>query len=303
MKTQRWSALAVLAALMPSGTSVDAAGEGQPPQLTPLDDVVVYAIDGDAYELVRYTFDTDAYIRIGVITDQNGNVVTDIEGLAMIPQGPFKGLYGTANFYGVLPARLVKISPLDATAHVYSAGIGFDNVEGLVAAKDPVTSAWSLIGATPSPGLITIDPGTGAGSLLMATTGRYRGLSLDPDGTLYGIAEDDLYRIDRNTGAEAEVEDLTDDARYGALEHAFGDFEPRIKVPSVGGQNVVPDSWTEDGIMFAFNISDNRLQIVNPNNGSLVNWSCSLQDIDCEGLAFTTKLKDPYEGIVGAAFD
>ncbi len=303
METKRWSALAALAALMPSGTSVHAAGAGEPPQLTAIDEVVVYAIDADAFELVRYNFGTDTLVRVGVVTDQNGNVVTDIEGLAMIPHGPFKGLYGTANFYGILPPRLVRINPLDAAARLCPLDIGFNEIEGLVAVQDPVTSAWSLIGASASPGLITIDPGSGAGSVLMATEKRYRGLSLAPDGTLYGVAADELYTIDRNTGVETEVGEISDDATYGALEHAFGDFEPRIKVPSSGGQDVVPDSWTTDGIMFAFNVTDNRLQIVNPGNGQSVNWSCSLEDIDCQGLAFTTRLKDPYEGIVSAAFD
>jgi len=303
MKTQRWSALAALAALMPSPASVEAAGEGQPPQLTSIDQLVVYAVDADAYELLRYNFDTDAYARVGVITDQNGNVVTDIEGLAMVPRGPFKGLYGTANFYGILPSRLVRISQLDATAFLYPAGIGFSNVEGLVAAEDPDTSAWSLIGAAKSPGLITIDPETGAGSLLMATEERYRGLTLSPDGTLYGIAGDELYTIDLDTGEEDEVEHLADDASYGALEHAFGDFEPRIKVPSSGGSPVVPDSWTQGGIMFAFNVSDNRLEIVNPGDGNRINWACSLASIDCQGLAFTTRLRDPYWSIVQGSVD
>ena len=302
MRTRHWSALAALAALIPSGTSVEAAGQGEPPQLTPIDQLVVYAIDADAYELLRYNFDTDAYVRVGVVTDQNGNVVTDIEGLAMIPSGPFKGLYGTANFYGILPPRLVKISALDATAHLYPAGIGFDDVEGLVAVEDPVTFAWSLIGASASPGLITIDPGSGSGSVLMATEQRYRGLSLAPDGTRYGVAEDVLFKIDRNTGQAVAVGEISDDATYGALEHAFGDFEPRIKVPS-GGPTVVPDSWTSGGIMFAFNVTDNRLQIVNPDNGNSVEWACSLQSIDCQGLAFTTRMRDPYWSIIAGAVD
>ncbi len=303
MKTQRWSALAALAALMPSPTSVQGAGQGQPPQLTPIDQLVVYAIDAHAFELLRYNFDTDVYVRVGVVTDQNGNVVSDIDSLAMIPHGPFKGLYGTANFYGILPSRLVKISQLDATAFLYPAGIGFRNVEGLVAAEDPDTSVWSLIGASRWSGLITIDPGTGAGSLLMTTEESYRGLSLAPDGTLYGVAGDELYTIDLETGEEDEVEDLTDDARYGALEHAFGDFEPRIKVPSGGGNPVVPDSWTQGGIMFAFNVSDNRLEIVNPGNGKRITWACSLASIDCQGLAFTTRLRDPYWSIVKGSTD
>lgn len=303
MMSRRWSALAMMTALMPSGGAVEAAGQGQPPQLTPIGDVVVYAVDTDAYELLRYNFDTDLFSRVGVVTDQNGNVVTDIQGLAMIPHGPDRGLYGTANFHGVLPPRLVKINPLDATARLYAAGIGFDSVEGLVAAEDADTSAWSLIGASATPGLITIDPATGTGSVLMATDRHYRGLALDPDGTLYGVSGDELWTIDRATGDEDRVGTITDDAIYGALEHAFGDLDPRIKVPSSGGQAVVPDSWTMDGIMFAFNVTDRRLQVINPSKGDPIAWPCSLQSVACEGLAFTTRNQDPYQSILGAAVD
>ena len=133
MKTRRWSALPALAAFMPADTSVHAAGQGQPPQRTAIDEFVVYAIDADEYELVRHNF-------------------------------------GTANDDGVSPARLVKISPLDATVQVHCLG-------------------------------------------------------------------------------------------------------------------------------------DNTLQIFNPSNPGSVNWPCSLQEIDREGLAFTTRLKDLYDGIVIAVFD
>lgn len=302
MKTTCRPALAALAVLLPAESPVQAAGQGQPPHLTPIGEVVVYAVDADSYELIRYNFDTDAYIRVGVITDQNGNVVTDIAGLALIPHGPQRGLYGTANFHGVLPPRLVKINPLDATARLYPAGVGFGSVQGLVAAQDAGTSAWSLLGATADPGLITIDPTTGAGTMLTATAEPYRGLALDFAGTLYGVSGDALWTIDRATGDEDEVGEITDDATFGALEHAFGDFEPRIKVPS-GGHAVVPDSWTADGIMFAYDVTEKKLRIINPHNAHNVDWACTLEAVDCEGLAFTTRLRDPYEAILGAAGD
>ena len=94
-----WIAAGAIVALTPRPTALHAAGGGDPPQLTVIDEVIMYGIDADTYELLRYNFDTDEFIRIGVVTDQNGNVVTDVEGLAMIPHGPHKGLYGTANFY------------------------------------------------------------------------------------------------------------------------------------------------------------------------------------------------------------
>ncbi len=46
---------------------------------TAIEEVVMYGIDADTYELLRYTFDTDEYVSIGVVTDENGNVVVDVE--------------------------------------------------------------------------------------------------------------------------------------------------------------------------------------------------------------------------------
>ena len=100
---------------------------------TAIEEVVMYGIDADTYELLRYTFANDEYVRIGVVTDQNGNVVLDMESLAFIPNGPDKGIYGTANWYESKPTRLVKINPLDATGYVYPNQIGFAKGEGLAA--------------------------------------------------------------------------------------------------------------------------------------------------------------------------
>jgi hypothetical protein len=100
--------------------------------VTVLDEVVMYAIDSGTHELVRYEFETDTFSRIGVVSDRFGNVVTDIEGLAFVRHGPFKGLYAAANYYESQPSRLVKISPLDAMATPLPLTIGFGRIEGLV---------------------------------------------------------------------------------------------------------------------------------------------------------------------------
>ena len=156
------------------------AGEGDPPHLTQIEEVIMYGIDAGTHELLRYEFSTDAYMPIGVVKDQNDNVVTDIEGLALIPHGPHKGLYGTANYYEQWPSKLVKISGLDAKGQVYPANIGFEKVEGLVAVQNPDTLQWSLLGVAknPNPSLIRIDPATGTGSLIMETDNRYLGLAI-----------------------------------------------------------------------------------------------------------------------------
>lgn len=302
MVTDRQSAIIALAALLLPRATAHGAGEGNPPQLTDIDQVVMYAIDADTHELLRYDFGADEYARIGVVRSPGGIVVPNIESLAMIPRGPHKGLYAVANYHGILSARLVMISVLDATARPAPALIGFENVEGLVAVEDPDTSQWRLIGSAGSPGLISIEPDSGAGSLLLATTNRYRGLTLAPDGTLYGITNNALWTIDRDTGVETEVTEMDLDARYEALEHAFGDSSPRIKVPS-SGATVVPDAWTMGGILFGYDVEQRRLVIINPVDGTMVPWATSLPPLHIEGLAFTTTARDIIASIVAGAID
>ncbi len=282
------------------------AGGGDPPQLTQIEEVVMYGIDADTHELLRYSFGTDEFLRIGVVTDSNQDAITDIEGLALIPHGPHKGLYGTANFSLASPSRLVRINPLDATATVCPQDVGFDKVEGLVAAQDPATFEWSLLGAArqPQTSLITIDPVTGAGTLVMETANRYQGLALAPDGTLYGAVKDpaELWTIDLDSTTESLEGTIDGYTTVEALEYAFGDGEERIKVP-LTGENVVPDSWTMAGILFGFADDEDALLIINADNGNAVEWDCSFRTIDCEGLVFTTDLRDPFGPIVASACD
>jgi hypothetical protein len=301
-----WIAAGAVAALTVRPTALNAAGEGDPPQLTDIDMVVMYGIDADTHELLRYNFETDEYISIGVVTDQNEDAVTDIEGLAMVPHGPNKGLYGTANFYETRPTKLVRINALDASAWVFEDDIGLEKVEGLVAVQDPDTYEWSLLGAhkEPNRGLVRIDPATGVGTSVMSTSVRYHGLAQAPDGTLYGSSRNpaELWTIDLDSGEENRVGAIGSYTKCEALEHAFGDTEPRIKVP-LEGHEVVPDSWTQDGILFGFDDDADALLIINRANGATVEWVCSFRTIDCEGLVFTTQHRDPFGPIVACAGD
>lgn len=302
MVTDRRSVFIALAAVLLPGAAAHGAGDGNPPQLTDIDQVIMYAIDAATHELLQYDFGADEYTRIGVVTDPDGNVVPNIEALAMIPRGPHRGLYAVANYYGVLPARLVTINVLDATARPAAAVIGFENVEGLVAAEDPDTSQWRLIGSSVSPGLVSIDPDSGAGSLLLETANRYRGLTLAPDGTLFGITSNALWTIDQETGGQTRIGAMNDNALYEAMEHAFGDLSPWIKVPS-SGATVVPDAWTMGGILFGYDVEERTLVIMNPANGIAIPWANSLPPLHIEGLAFTTRARDIRASIVNNALD
>ncbi len=302
MMTDRRSALIALAAVLLPVAAAHGAGNGNPPQLTDIDEVVMYAIDASTHELLRYNFGADQYARIGVVRSTGGIIVPNIESLAMIPRGPHKGLYAVANYYNILPARLFMISVLDATARPAPAVIGYQNVEGLVAVEDPDTSQWRLMGSSGDSGLISIDPDSGAGSLLLPTTNRYRGLTLATDGTLYGLTSNALWTIDLETGVQTEVSEMDVDARYEALEHAFGDLSPRIKVPS-SGATVVPDAWTMGGILFGYDVEERSLVIINPADGTVVPWASSLPPLYIEGLAFTTTARDIFASIVASAVD
>ena len=99
--------------------------------------------------------------------------------------------------------------------------------------------------------------------------------------------------IDPGTGDETLRGAMDGYGACEALEHAFGDEAPRIKVPS-GGHDVVPDSWTQDGILFGFDPTSGSLLIINPADGTPVRWDCALQSVDCKAIVFTTQQRDPF---------
>ena len=55
--------------------------------------------------------------------------------------------------------------------------------------------------------------------------------------------------------------------------------------------------------VFGFDDDDNALMLMDPATGSSVEYSCSFSTVDCEGLIFTTKNKDPYGRIVATPCD
>ena len=201
---------------------------------TGIEELVMYAIDADTYELLRYTFHNDEYTRIGVVTDENGKVVEDVESLCFIPSGPNKGFYGGANFYNERHARLVKINPMDATGEMLPMTTGFAKTEGMVAAQNAVTGEWLILATTEGeyyddddtegdPCLIRIDPATGRGTLIRTTAENFEGLAMAIDGSLMGIVKEKLYEIDVASGNDNGTSGEHDFGKTEALEWAFGD--------------------------------------------------------------------------------
>jgi hypothetical protein len=289
------------------------------PAVTTLEEVVMYGIDADTYELLRYTFDTDEYVRIGVVTDENGNVVEDVEALAYIPSGPYKGFYGASNFYESKPSRVARITAMDASAQWLPQSVGFGKVDGMVTVQNQVTGDWVLLASTrysvevdgdenyeddDGPCLIAIDLVTGRGTPVSIGIEHYRGLAINPDGEMYGLSMDgDLWTVQPNP---LDIYDQQEDKvgptgfdKIEALEWAYGDSVDRIDGAVFG----VPPAWTQNGILFGFDDDTDSLLILNPANGDSQRIICSFQTIDCEGMVFTTKWRDAHGAIVAEACD
>jgi hypothetical protein len=123
---------------------VNAAGEGDDPPTTSIVEVVMYGVDDDTHQLLRYSFRTNEYIVIGEVVDEYGNIVSEVESLGFIPSGPHKGLYGVSNYDGTNNSKLIKFDVFDASVTLYDEDVGFGNIEGMVSSRDPETGQWTL---------------------------------------------------------------------------------------------------------------------------------------------------------------
>ena len=292
-----------------------ATAHAAPKPDTTVNELFMYGIDADTFELLRYEMATDTFASVGVVVDQNNNTVKDVEAMAYVPAGPYLGFYGMTNYNDKKPTKMVKINPLDATAWEYPDPVGFWKVSGLIAYQDPGTGEWSLIGATKHTGkadfqgkLIEIDLETGIGTEIqnLGIT-QMVGLAMDARGKLYGVdrgnnlpgeippgTESDLYEID--PWASPQVFKHLGPLPWNmveALEFAFGDFKAKIDCSAIPG--VVP-SWTMNGALLGFSDAFDMLMIVDPKNGNAVPYPGTFSTVDCEGLVFVTKRNDPLYG-------
>ncbi|MHC4416436.1 MAG: hypothetical protein ACYS0G_14270 [Planctomycetota bacterium] len=287
-------------AALAAGAMVMTAGAEVAP--TPVEELVIYGIDADTHELLRYTFDTDEFVRIGQVIDQNGFVLDHPECLTYIPSGPHRGFYAVPSGKdetGGPEHVLAKINGMDASCRVYSSAIGFEAVKGMVSVQNPLTNDWVIVAYAerPAPSLIAINPKTGLGAHIMNVSEDYEGLALHPNPMkLFGLTTDDLFEINLG-GGETHVADGSDWSRMEALETAFGDFGPAIEIPGVD------PTWTANGAVFGFSDSENALLVFNPAADEIAEYVCSFVTVDCEGLVFLTQLSDPYGKIVASAHD
>ncbi len=292
--------------------------------VTQIDDVVMYAIENDSSELLRYTFVTDEFVTIGQVRDQNGNVLPeDMETAALIPWGPHMGIYAVCNYFEASgkPSRLLRVSGFDASAWVYPTHIGFGKVEGMVA-KELTPGNWVLVASSArgpelangnpksstnqGPHIFLIDPATG-----QALPGgepsqhSYEGLALNPQNVLYGVDPDSkVYRLNvvfSPFDYVGEVSNVAFSPNYDqpeTLEWAYGDNQPAVIVG-----NSVPASWTANGILFSFSDDADAFLVINPLTGEVKELNCSFTAFDAEGLIFTTKRRDPWGVITVDACD
>ena len=262
---------------------------------TAIEEVVMYGIDADTNELLRYSFETDTFVAIGVVRTESDDVIDDTEALTWVASGPAKGMYCIPRD-GALSGKLLRINPLDARAEIVS-DTGFDGVTGMVAIQNPVTGDWVVIVSDrKAMKLLLIDPQSGAVLAAFDVAEKFEGLALGPHGTLYGNTRRKLYVIDPSSGSETFVGDIPYN-KVEALEYGFGDGAPQIDVPGI------PSEWTADGALFAFDDDSDSLMIVDPASGDAMDYPCSFSTVDCEGLILTTRSRDPYGPVVANVFD
>ena len=290
------------------------AVSGAPP--TDITELVLYGIDADTHELLRYVFGKDEFTRIGVVADQNGFAIDQPECLTYVPSGPDKGFYtspmgkdGTGGPKNVL----AKINGMTGKAFMYSTPFTYTDLRGMVTIPDGA-GGWiiyavahnnfdtKLVELNPADGSQTWVVDLDANALADAAagfSGEFEGLAVhptDPD-KLYIMSGYKLAELDISSGAVNEVADHQIWARTESLELMTGDNGLAITVPGVDV------SWTQEGALFAFSDNLDMMLIYDGGRSNFVEYSCSFVTVDCEGLVFMTQSQDPFGMITVDAHD
>ena len=262
---------------------------------TPVSQLVMYGIDADTFEFLRYEFKSDTVTVIGPLVDQFGFVLDHPECLTYLPQGEDKGFYcvpaGKAGTGGA-KHRLARIDGMTGRVYMYPVGTGKGNIQGMVSID--TGSGWEIYAYSHGPGnkaLITLDTTTGLGTQVMQVNNVYEGLAQSADGTIYGMTLGGLWIIEPDYDGVNGTETLVGAHGYPrteALEFALGDGGPMVTIPGV------PSTWSKNGALFSFADGSNQFLIVNPATGAARVFDCAFEMIDCEGLVLMTELTDPY---------
>lgn len=297
------------------------AAVAAPAGATDLADLVMWAIHDDTHELVQFNFETDTSTLVGVITDQHGHVLDDLEALGYIPSGPNMGFYAVQNSTGCChQKKLIRIDGLTGVATVFDSGPDVGYTRGMdVFEESP--GEWRLYvsitsGSSPKQcRLKTVNPSTITpyDSKEIREVGDYdgdgttwvvmEGLALDGAGTLFGVShigstQTVLWTINRITGI-ATPRGTSSWQRIEALQFASG-----ANTPTMTDLPPAAQAWGAaafaNGVLFAFADNDDQFLILNPLTGQGTPAPGSFTSNDVEGLNFMNVNADPYEPVIHA---
>ena len=267
-------------------TAAPLDSSSSPPLKTGIEEIVMYGVDSDTNELLRYNFRHDTYQIIAKMIDQNGNPILDVEGAGYIPYGDAQGLYCSPT-KGAAMGKLAKIDLLDATCHVFSADVSGNGFLSCVGMKHWSTDEWGLLATNESNELIWVDPLTQTTTTLHTMSRRFEGLALAEDGTLFANTTTKLFEIDiANSFAEIEIGDHGF-GKVESLEMAFGDDGGGIEIPGMD------PGWMTNGTLMGFDDNSDAFLIFDPASGIAQQYNCAFATVDCEGIIIFTERLDP----------
>ncbi len=262
------------------------ASEAAQAQPTDIAELVMYGIDTDTDQLLRYNFETGELSVFNVVAPG-----AHVEALGWFPDGPYRGMYGVAAAVGLPVGTLLRIHPFEGSDR-FLMYLG-RRVTGGVGYYDSDLGRWVLLLAEKKKEyLFTVDLQTGDITIVFPDCQVYQGLAIGPDGLVYGCTYTALWTVDLSTGVETKVGDMPGTTKCEALEFAFGDDGPAITVPGV------PPAWTENGLLVGFDDDSDNLLIIDPSSSDVIRYASAAAATDVEGIVFMTKATDPIGKVV-----
>ena len=262
------------------------ASEAAQAQPTDIAELVMYGIDTDTDQLLRYDFETGE-LSVVIVVPPGAHV----EALGWFPDGPYRGMYGVAAAVGLPVGTLLRLHPFDGSARIIM-DLGL-RVTGGVGYYDSDLGRWVLLLAEKKKEyLFTVDLQTGDITIVFPDCQVYQGLAIGPDGLVYGCTYTALWTVDLSTGVETKVGDMPGTTKCEALEFAFGDDGPAITVPGV------PPAWTQNGLLVGFDDDTDNLLIIDPSSADVIRYASAAAATDVEGIVFMTKATDPIGKVV-----